>query len=282
MVKQFIINPSSVTRSVMAFCRQHRDMLLQLMLVPVIISSLVSAWSSAEFYQKLAQIPQADQASDAGQTIDLLTQLSLIDGNIFFSFAIALYFEIAFLRAVILFVLQAPPQPLWRYFLPCKQILSFFGVFIMILLLVTLPGSLVASLFLGVNQSLAGLVGFLFIFLFSALYIFARLSPMLISIAEGKWLGPADAFRFSKVRGFVQTIIMVIALTTMVAIFAQAILSTFALNISAQFNQIALPQTISFNLVTGLISNMISYIAITPIMVVMALVYKVLKQLRDA
>ena len=207
-------------------------------------------------------------------SLRIFTQHMMGDWVIWISFMLSLYMQIAFMRAVIINIIAPKRRYIQSFFWPSQSLLLFFGVLLMILLLVCLPGSILATIFLQKGQSVGAVFIFFLGFVLSAFYLFARLSPSLVVAAKGDWLNPLEAFQISKIKGYVQAIITIIFAAMMASLVGQSVISGVMANGAVMLNSEHGLTSLSYNLIASLAGNIISYMALLPVMVAIASLFK--------
>ena len=276
-MKILMIYPPSVFRATMKYCLANWRDLTRLMVIPVILSSLFNAFAGARFAKIMEEFfnqTGQNEVVSLADSLRIFTQHMMGDWVIWISFMLSLYMQIAFMRAVIINIIAPKRRYIQSFFWPNQSLLLFFGVLLMILLLVCLPGSILATIFLQKGQSVGAVFIFFLGFVLSAFYLFARLSPSLVAAAKGDWLNPLEAFQISKIKGYVQAIITIIFAAMMASLVGQSVVSGVMANGAVMLNSEHGLTSLSYNLIASLGGNIISYMALLPVMVAIASLFR--------
>lgn len=276
MAKIMLIIPQLMLRAVFLTCRAKFIPLRDLMLLPIIASSLISAIAGARIYNNAAVNMGVSVEGDASwiETISITDLVVSSDWVITLSSFFSIYFYIHFLKAVLHFIYGNQEQSILSYYVPKLSSLRFFMTFLIILILSLLPGSVILSFLISSVSSNGSLFLFLLLFIFSAMYAFARLSPSLVASSIDQWLNPIDALRQSAIKGWSHSVIVLIVGLFLTSAFSYALLSSITMIVAEKIGLSLAFQSISFHLVISLFSNLITYSVTIPLMVLISLLYK--------
>ncbi len=274
--KNQLILPNMV-KPTFDWCRARFEELWPLIVAPVIMVSLINGWANVRFQTMITEFQQ--QAGADSPIIDdpseLINLWLMGDWSLWINMVFSVYIQLLFMKAVLRLVLgQSPPLPLSTFFIPSSENIRFVIICILLTLLAFLPGAIIASVGLGFFANLIGLFIFFGVFILVTFYSFARLSPSFVRAAYNQWMPPMDAVYFSGIKGWFHNILAVSGFALGLMIIGEgvvALLSQGVLNALDSLDQAG--QSLSFNVILALMTNFVGYAALTPLVVVVGLLY---------